>query len=191
MSDQHEEPITVLILRTVRAGHEVAFEEAVRVWIRTALTFPGYLGVHMLRPPSGGREYGAVIKFASQVAWKEFFASTGYQAFLADIRVHLEGEPRVETVMGLESWFTPAGLPVTLVPPRWKMAIVTWVGVNLTALALSYLMPLVSAGWPWVLGFVAFNAGVVAGLTWAVMPVLTRLFRPWLAPRGAAAGRRT
>jgi antibiotic biosynthesis monooxygenase (ABM) superfamily enzyme len=185
------DPVTVVITRSIRQSCEAAFEEAVRAWIRTALTFPGYLGVHMLRPPPGGREYGAVLKFCSRAAWDEFSASAAYQAFLAGIGDYLEEHARVETVTGLESWFTPAGSPVALAPPRWKMALVTWIGVNLTTLALSYVMPPVTVGWPWWLAFVTFNAGVVVGLTWAVMPALARLFRPWLEPRGITGSRRT
>ena len=59
------EPVTVVITRTVREGSEEAFEAAVRAWISRALAFPGHLGVHMLRPPHGGREYGAVLTFRS------------------------------------------------------------------------------------------------------------------------------
>lgn len=181
MSADHE-PVTILITRTVRVGGEVAFEEAVRAWIPTALAFPGHMGVHMLRPPPGGREYGAVLKFRSWEEWETFLASEPYQRFLAEIREHLEAEPRVETVSGLETWFTPPGTPVALAPPRWKMAVVTWIGVNLTAAALSYVIPPFTTGWPWALAFITFNAGVVVGLTWLVMPLLSRLFRPWLHP---------
>jgi hypothetical protein len=177
-----EGPVTVLILRTVRAGREAAFEGAVRGWIQTALTFPGYLGVHMLRPPPGGHEYGAVVKFATRGAWIEFSACSAYRAFLTDIRDYLEEDARIETVTGLESWFTPAGFPVTLAPPPWKMALVTWFGVNLTAVVLTFVLSPLTADWPWVLAFVVFNAGVVAGLTWVVMPALSRLLRPWLTP---------
>jgi antibiotic biosynthesis monooxygenase (ABM) superfamily enzyme len=176
------EPLTVLITRTVRAGREAAFEAAVRAWIPTALAFPGHLGVHMHRPPPGGREYAAVLKFCSGADWDAFAASDPYRRFLAGIREHLEADPRVETVSGLETWFTPPGTPVALAPPRWKMAVITWLGVNLTAAALSYVLPPLTAGWPWALAFVTFNAGVVAGLTWVVMPLLGRLFSVWLQP---------
>jgi len=69
--------------------------------------------------------------------------------------------------------------------PRWKEAILTWVGVNVTALALTFTLNLLIAGWPWYAGFLAFNSAMVAGLTWCVMPALTRLFGHWLeAPHG-------
>lgn len=178
----NEEPVTVIITRTLRAGREAAFEEAVRVWIRKALTYPGYLGVHMLRPAPGGQEYGAVLKFATQSDWDSFQASPGYLAFLADIQEHLASASKVETVTGLESWFTAPGAHVVRVPPRWKMAVVTWLGVNLTALVLPFVFQPVLARLPRALGFLTLNACVVAGLTWAVMPALSRLFRGWLLP---------
>ena len=174
------QPVTVVVTRAVRAGREEAFEHAVREWIPAAVAFPGHLGVLMLRPPPGGREYGAVLRFRSEEAWEGFRDSEGYRAFLAGVREHLAAEPAVESVTGLEGWFTPPGSPVALAPPAWKMAVVTWVGVNLITLALTYTLAPLTAGWPWLLGFVTFNAAVVAGLTWPVMPALSRLLRGWL-----------
>lgn len=175
------DPVTVVITRAVKAGREAAFEAAVRAWVAEALTFPGHLGVHMLRPPPGGREYGAVLKFASADHWAAFRDDARYQAFLAAVRDHLEADPRVETATGLESWFTPPGA-APVVPPRWKVALVSWAGVNLTALVLTYTLSPLTRGWPWGLAFVTFNAAVVAGLTWVVMPPLSRALRPWFEP---------
>lgn len=63
---------------------------------------------------------------------------------------------------------------------RWKEAILTWIGVNVTALVLTFTLKLLIAEWPWYAGFLAFNTAMVAGLTWCVMPTLTRLFGHWL-----------
>ena len=175
------DPVTVVVTRAVRPGRGAAFEAAVREWIPTALAFPGHLGVHMLRPPPGGREYGAVLTFASADAWAAFRDDPAYRAFLAAVRDHLEADPRTEAVTGLEAWFTPPGA-APVVPPRWKVAAVSWLGVNLTALVLTDTLARLTAGWPWGLAFVTFNAGVVAGLTWLVMPALSRLLRPLLEP---------
>jgi hypothetical protein len=180
--DHSEKPVTVVITRAVRSGSEQEFEEAVKAWIPKALDFPGYLGVHMLRPPPGSREYGAVVKFRTQKEWDAFRNAPQYVHFLAQIRPYLEDEPRVETECGLESWFTPLGSQVLRVPPRWKMAIVTWLGVCLMVYPVSSLVSPLTTDWPWFLRYSLINAGVVAGLTWAVMPVLSGLFQFWLHP---------
>ncbi|HEX7651980.1 MAG TPA: hypothetical protein VF607_00645, partial [Verrucomicrobiae bacterium] len=90
-----------------------------------------------------------------------------------------EGAGRVEELCGLESWFTPPGQ--TLQPlPRWKMALTTYLGVLPTVVGLNLLVG--TSLNP--LGFwgrnVVFNALVVALLTWAVMPLITRALHRWL-----------
>src|SRR4051812_31724778 len=133
-----EGPVTVVVSRVVRAGHEEAFERAVRAWIPTAVAFPGHEGVLMLRPPPGGREYGAVLRFHSPEAWEAFRDAPEYRAFLDGLRDYLEGEPRVETASGLEAWAAPGGATLVRVPSRWEAAVLTWVGVNLLTVALTY-----------------------------------------------------
>jgi antibiotic biosynthesis monooxygenase (ABM) superfamily enzyme len=177
-----QEPVTVVINRNVRQGSEQAFEEAVKAWIPKLLAYPGHLGVNMLRPMPGSREYRAVLKFRSREEWQAFQHSPEYQQFVETIRPLLETDPQVETASGLESWFTPLGARVLRVPPRWKMAIVTWIGVCLTVYLVTLLFSPVTGQWPWFLGFITINAGVVAGLTWIVMPVLNRLCTRWLQP---------
>jgi len=179
MENANEKPITVIVTRLVRAGSESAFEDVVKAFIPKALAFPGHLGVHMLRPFPGERRYGAVLKFRSQEDWAAFRQSAEYLSFLAEIEALLEGPQHEETLCGLESWFTPIGERVMRVPPRWKMALVTWVGVccgvYLVNLGLSWWTP----DWFGWLRFFVVNALVVVMLTWAIMPILARLFHRW------------
>jgi uncharacterized protein len=63
--------------------------------------------------------------------------------------------------------------------PRWKEAILTWVGVNAAAFTLALTLTPLTSDWPWAAGFLAFNTAMVAGLTWMVMPVLGCLARGW------------
>ena len=178
--DTTDRPLTVVVTRLVRAGREDAFERAVREWIPTSIAFTGHQGVLMLRPAAGGREYGAVLRFQSLVAWEKFRDSAEYRAFQESLRDYLEAEPRMETASGLEAWFAPSSAAFVRVPPRWKQAVLTWLGVDLIALVLTYTLSPLTAGWPWLAGFLTFNAAVVAGLAWVVMPVLSRLARGWL-----------
>jgi antibiotic biosynthesis monooxygenase (ABM) superfamily enzyme len=176
------EPITVIVTRLVRVGSESAFEDAVKAFIPKALAFPGHLGVHMLRPAPGEREYGAVLKFRSRQDWDAFRKSMEYLAFLAQIAPFLEGPQQEDTLCGLESWFTPVGQRVTRVPPRWKMALITWIGVCFVVFVVNVGLSWWTLDWLGWLRFLVANALVVVALTWAVMPMLNRLFGKWLHP---------
>lgn len=69
--------------------------------------------------------------------------------------------------------------------PRWKEAVLTWVGVNVSAFTLTFTLSPLTSDWPWLGSFLAFNTAMVAGLTWVVMPALSRHARDWFdAPRG-------
>jgi antibiotic biosynthesis monooxygenase (ABM) superfamily enzyme len=72
-------------------------------------------------------------------------------------------------------------------PPRYKLALLTWIGVYpVITLLLAVLGP-ATATWPLPLRTLLLTAVMVPTLTWLVIPTLTRLFRGWLAPGSAPA----
>ena len=66
-------------------------------------------------------------------------------------------------------------------PPRYKLALLTWVGAYSLITAFLALLGPTMASWPLALRTLVLSATMVAVLTWLIMPRLTRLFRPWLA----------
>lgn len=174
-------PVTVWITRTVKHGREMEFERALHDFFQRSLKHPGQLGVHVERPAPGGdsRDYRIVRKFTSRAALDAFRVSPEYRGWNDAVRDITEGEPRVEELSGLESWFTPAGAPLHPLP-RWKMALVTFLGVYLLTSVLPPLVARILHGWPPAFIHMLVTALVVASLTWAVMPLLTRLFHRWL-----------
>jgi antibiotic biosynthesis monooxygenase (ABM) superfamily enzyme len=174
-------PFHILIVRNVLPEHRAAFDEVVRGWIQVAIQHPGYLGVMIHEAVPEGTEYAAVLRFRSEKDWHHFRAWPAYHEFLNRIRPMLIDEPRVEHLHGLEGWFPSAAVD----PPRWKMAVITWLGVNAMVWLASTAVGALGESWPAWLAFLLINAIVVAGLTWAVMPLLTRAFAPWL--KGNAA----
>lgn len=172
-----DETVNIIITRLIRPDAQQAFELAVRQWIPQAAQFPGYLSVLMIRPGSHSDEFGAVLRFRSRADWVLFQEWPAYLLFLEQIRPLLSEEPRVQ-LHGLEAWFAAGDRPS---PPRWKMALLTWLGVSVMVFAVSRSINLVNQTWPWWVSFLLINGLVVAGLTWAVMPLLVKCFRPWLA----------
>jgi antibiotic biosynthesis monooxygenase (ABM) superfamily enzyme len=67
-------------------------------------------------------------------------------------------------------------------PPRHKMALLTWPGAwALITLILWVLGPAMDT-WPLPLRTLVISVLMVVGLTWLVIPYLTRIFASWLAP---------
>jgi antibiotic biosynthesis monooxygenase (ABM) superfamily enzyme len=174
-------PITVNIVRTVRHGHEEEFEGLVRRFIPVALTFPGHLGVHVVKPAAGtSRDYHVVIKFATTAQWRSFRDWPQYVQFRAEIEPLLEREPCIHEMVGLESWFTLPNAPALQPLPKWKMALVTLLAVYPTSLLITTLLRPRVTHWPLALQNLLFAATMVGLLTWLIMPLLTRLLASWL-----------
>ena len=77
---------------------------------------------------------------------------------------------------GMGLWFRTAQQG----PPRWKVAVVTWLGIFPTVYLLFLVTNDLMKSWPLVVRTVALTIAVVALMTWLVAPQLTRLLRPWL-----------
>lgn len=65
-------------------------------------------------------------------------------------------------------------------PPRYKLALLTWVGAYaVITLILAALGPAMAA-WPLPLRTLLLSALMAPAMTWLVIPFLTRVFSGWL-----------
>ncbi len=181
----NHEPVTVAITRIVKPGCEEEFERALHDFVQRSLHLPGQLGVHILRPVpgSGSREYGILRRFENPEARDAFYRLPLFEEWKQTVTGLVEGEPRYEHLSGLETWFTLPGERAIVPPPRWKMALVTLLAVYPLSMVLALTVGNWISGWPMILSSLIFNACIVTGLTWFLMPQLTRLFKPWLYPK--------
>lgn len=170
--------IHVAITRRVRPGREAEFANALREFLGASFGHESVHGASMLTPPpdSDSREYGILRTFASEAQRDAFYSSALFQEWEARARAMTEGEPEYRELHGLEAFFRSPHLP----PPRWKMAVATFLGVFPVAMVLNLTLGPVIRSWHFVLGSAVFNACVVICLTWLVMPLVTRLLHPWL-----------
>ena len=182
--EQADHPVVVVVRRTARVGKTRDFEDAMRAFIAESAAAPGSLDFHVLRScDDASREYTVVHRFADQSSRRAFVQSEMYGRWMARLREVTESEPHIQEFDGLAGWFVlPSKERPHAHPPRWKMALVTFMGV--------YPLTSTIPGWtaaalPGVHRLAANAVGtaiIVAALTWAVMPLLTRLFATFLFP---------
>lgn len=69
--------------------------------------------------------------------------------------------------------------------PVWKMALLTWIGLWPTVTVVMWVVRPQLAGLPVPVQTLLMTGLIVPTMAWVHMPLLTRLFRGWLAARRA------
>ncbi|MEM0927361.1 MAG: antibiotic biosynthesis monooxygenase, partial [Planctomycetota bacterium] len=174
------------ITRIVRKGCEDEFEEAIKRFVSKSMAHDGTTGAHLLRPTakSRPREYGILRSFRDEEEMQRFYESDLFAEWQHEVADLVEGQPIYRNLHGLEAFFRVGGRRQP--PPRWKMAVVTWLGVFPVVLLWSTLLaPMLSGRLHSIFVTAAVTLAAVVTLTWLVMPQLTKLFSTWLH-RGTA-----
>ncbi len=182
-ADDAAGPVTSVVTRRVKPGHEHSYEQFLEGIIAAATRFPGHLGVEVFRPESASAgEYRVVYRFDTRDHLRAWLDSDEHAAWLERAEPHVIGPVRRQYLTGLETWFTDPGRPGAPPPPRYKMALLTWATIfPLITLVVVVLNPML-IGLPLVLRLAITTGVTVPLMTWVVMPRATRLLRGWLYP---------
>lgn len=182
-TDEETHQVTAIISHFIRPGREPGYEEWLHGIAAAAHQFKGHLGVSVIRPcDQVHREYVAILRFDHYNNLKTWLESSVRQEWLERLQPLIEKPETIQTMTGLETWFTLPNKPMKAPPPRYKMAIVTWLAVFFTISILNrFLVPLL-AGIPVLLRTLLVTGLTVVLLTYVIMPRLTQLFRKWLYP---------
>jgi len=175
--------VTAVISHIVRPGREQGYEEWFHGIAADARKFKGHLGVSAIRPRDHAHpEYVVILKFDCYDNLKTWLESNIRRQWIERLHPLIEKSEEIQTLTGLETWFSLPSQPLKAPPPRYKMALVTWLGVFMTLAVLSRLLaPLLSGLPPWLNQLITTGL-VVALLTYLIMPQLTKLFHKWLYP---------
>jgi uncharacterized protein len=98
-----------------------------------------------------------------------------------------EGEPTVDRQSGLEFWFTTnsgnASAAALEQPPRYKMPMVVTGVIFVLVFTLLPQIQNTTAGLPVLLSTLMGVVIMVLLMTYVIMPLVTRLLRPWLVKK--------
>ena len=177
-------PITAVASRRVKSGREGEFEEWISGILSAANGFPGYLGSNVVRP-SGPEddEYQIVFKFDHASNLKRWEESRERHHWLHKSEELIKEEPNIRILTGLETWFTLPSKEGDPPPPRYKMALVTWLAVFPLATVVFMVLDPIFGDFHAVLRTLVFTLVMVSLMTYVVMPRMTRLFSSWLYPK--------
>lgn len=170
-------PFTVIVTWKIRQGREGEFAAWHHEVTEASVAFPGHMGVNVIRPSGRGQEFVVIFRFDTYEHLRAWQESEVHRQVMAKAESFREREPLYRLESGLEFWFTPPG---STPPPRWKMALVTVLGVWPAGILASWLLNPLIGPLPVVLKGFFMACVLVVLLTWVIMPMLVRLFRRWL-----------
>lgn len=173
------DPVTVVVRHRVKRGREAEFENWLRGITAAMRRFEGQQGYNVVRPAGAGSpEYLVFFRFDTFEHLESWETSEERRQWLEQLAELSSDAPTRERHTGLEVWFTP---PVgASQPPRWKSVIVTLLAIYpLISLVQVLIVPLTS-DWPILLRTLFTSSLLVCVMTYAVMPIMTRIFSRWL-----------
>jgi antibiotic biosynthesis monooxygenase (ABM) superfamily enzyme len=169
--------VTVVVTWHVRKGCKQQFDAWFREVSAAALRFPGHLGLNVVHHDTRESEYVIVFRFDTDEHLTFWMNSDVRRDFLKKAEQFREEQPTYLVERGLEYWFETND---SKAPARWKMAIITVLGVWPVSLLVSSVLAPLTGGLPLVLRALLVSVGIVCLLTWVVMPLLVKLFSPML-----------
>jgi uncharacterized protein len=140
--------------------------------------YPGHLGASWVRSRDN---FQVTYRFADDALFHDWHESPERARFLSRL------EPMAtlvadEHLTGMETWFELPDHPGRPAPPRWKMAIATWIGVFPMLALLQWLVGPRLVDLPLLVRVMLLTLFVVVLMTYLVMPRMTLLLKGWLYP---------
>lgn len=176
-------PVTAVISHLVKPGCEREYEKWLQGISVAAEQFEGHCGVSIIRPQDHNYpEYVIILKFNRYANLKNWLESDVRQDWIERSERLVQKPQNLQTLTGLEAWFTLPGKPMPKPPRRYKMATLTWVAVFMLLTILNYVLAPVVGSLPPLLRTAVTSGLVVMLLTYVVMPRVTKLFHKWLYP---------
>jgi antibiotic biosynthesis monooxygenase (ABM) superfamily enzyme len=192
-STKHSNPVTVIVKRIAKKDKIKEFEEWLSGISKEVSRQEGSMGIDIIKPTpnisnKSKPEYVIIFRFNTYENLDKWEKSPIRHEWLQKGRKLVESDYDVQKMTGLEFWFTPyfndESSPMIPLqpPPRYKMVIVTIPVISILLLTLvpqiHFLTEMLSIPFPIRL-VIALTITVLL-MTYVIMPLLTKLLKPWL-----------
>lgn len=183
-SSSENQKVTAIISHFVRPDREKSYERWLKEIAAAAREFEGHDGVTIIRPqPGGHNEYVAILRFNTYPQLCRWLKSDQRKEWIDCVKPLIQASEKVQIITGLENLVSLPGRISITAPPRYKTAIIVWLGVFLCSSVLGLVLNPLLAKLPLFFPQLISIGITVFVLTYFVMPLLTRLFYKWLRPQ--------
>jgi uncharacterized protein len=178
-SKHSSKEVTEVISRNLAAGHEKDYDDWLQRFMISERQFPGYLGTTIIAPGGNSSSVRYIInRFADQASLDAWENSEVAHSLLEEVGKYSTRQ----NFTGLETWFNLPNLKTIEAPPKWKMALVSFIAAYTISLVAHSILSIYLGQRPFLTEIV-MTIILVVGLTYFAMPLLSRLLRRWLYPR--------
>ena len=129
--------VTEVICRNIAAGHEKDYDDWLERFMISERQFPGYLGTTIIAPGGNTSSVRYVInRFSDQASLDAWEKSKVALSLIDEVNKYAT----LQRVTGLETWFNLPNLKTISAPPKWKMAIVSFIAEELWKGEVDYIL---------------------------------------------------
>jgi antibiotic biosynthesis monooxygenase (ABM) superfamily enzyme len=173
--------VTVVVNLRIKPGCEKDYDEWLGRFLVLQRKVPGYLGTTTIMETSpDSSERHIIHRFRDKASLEAWENSEDLHKQTEEVNKY--STPYLQKATGLETWFTLPGLKAIVPPPKWKMAIVAFIGAYCISLLASFILKSFLGLHPMLFNLF-MTIIMVTGLTYFAMPLLSRLLRRWLYPK--------
>jgi antibiotic biosynthesis monooxygenase (ABM) superfamily enzyme len=180
--EQASKEVTVVVSRKIKHGCEKDYDDWLRRFLILERKVPGYVGTTTIMEE--GTDSAAIMhiihRFSDKASLDAWENSEELHKLIEEVNNY--STPYLQKATGLETWFTLPDMKAIVAPPRWKMAIVTFIGAYCISSLALYTLSFLLGQRPLLINLF-MTIIMVVGLTYFAMPLLSRLLRRWLYPR--------
>lgn len=179
-----EHPVSVLVDREVLPGKKAEFEEALKGIIDASQKFPGALGTDVILPEEECQfHYRVIFRFQTMAQLKAWEKSAERLKWLKIIDLLTQAPTELQVITGLETWFSLPRAKQIIPPPRYKMALVTWMAITPLLILFNLITQPLLGPIPIVFRIMISTPIIVLIMTYLLMPLMVKIFAKWLYPK--------
>jgi uncharacterized protein len=175
-------PIITIFSRKVRPGFEDQYQDWIKGINAQVAKFQGSQGATVLRSGKDGREFHTILQFETPECLEGWLTSNVRAQWLEKLESICVESEEVNSLTGMERWFTLPSQSVSQAPPRYKSATLLLLGLYPLSFLIPWLMSPIVDSWPSAFAKLLTMIITIILMVWLVMPQLTKLFFWWLYP---------